>query len=240
VWALSGIAKSRFPTHNFNVCKTPKSRCFQIHRHASLQSNGSDRVGKSQIAISLCMSFTTPETPICRTPIPRDPLTRVHEMNGSDLIGKSRIAISCCTISLPSKTPISRSATFARSLTPVPCVGRLRSRRDFQPIFPDLSSTETPISRCTNTDGADHRHVSSPMDGPDPIGKSRIAISTCSSLLSSETPIRRSPTLPRLLTPVYQMNGSDLVGKSRFAIPCDMIFVCPNTPIPDSRLFPRF
>jgi hypothetical protein len=32
--------------------------------------------------------------PKCRTPIPRDPLTRILVMNGSNLIGKSRIAIS--------------------------------------------------------------------------------------------------------------------------------------------------
>jgi hypothetical protein len=64
------------------------------------------------------------------------------------------------------------------------------------------------------------------------VGISRIATPTCERSVVSKTPIRRSPTLPRLLTPVYQMNGSDLVGKSRFAIPCDMIFVCPNTPIP--------
>jgi hypothetical protein len=36
------------------------------------QINGSDRVGKSRIAISFCKCFTTPETPISQTPTLRD------------------------------------------------------------------------------------------------------------------------------------------------------------------------
>jgi hypothetical protein len=59
--------------------------------------------------------------PKCRTPIPRDPLTRVLVMNGSDLIGKSWIAISCCTISLPSKTPKNKTPVDdARSFATCP------------------------------------------------------------------------------------------------------------------------
>jgi hypothetical protein len=42
-------------------------------------------------------------------------------MDGVDPVGKSRIAISCCEHSMSLETPISRSATFVRSLTPVPC-----------------------------------------------------------------------------------------------------------------------
>jgi hypothetical protein len=42
-------------------------------------------------------------------------------MDGVDPVGKSRIAISCCERSMSLETSISRSATFVRSLTPVPC-----------------------------------------------------------------------------------------------------------------------
>jgi hypothetical protein len=87
-------SKYRIPTPS-----DPGTRVPPIERLRS-------RVGKSRIAIPLCMSFTTPETPICRTPTPRDPPTRVLEVNGSDLIGKSWIAISCCTNSSPLKTPM--------------------------------------------------------------------------------------------------------------------------------------
>jgi hypothetical protein len=57
--------------------RNAEPRLFQILGHASLKSNGSDRVGKSRIAISLCKSFTTPETPISRTPTLRDLSPRV-------------------------------------------------------------------------------------------------------------------------------------------------------------------
>jgi hypothetical protein len=48
------------------------------------------------------------------------------------------------------------------------------------------------------------------MDGPDPIGKSRIAISTYTSLTSPESPMSKTPTAPDPLPPVLADGRSGL------------------------------
>jgi hypothetical protein len=53
------------------------------------------------------------------------------------------------------------------------------------------------------------------MDGPDLIGESRIAISICMSLLFPETPISRSPTFVRSLTPVPCERTAQILSVNR-------------------------
>jgi hypothetical protein len=79
-WDTMSVGPSRFWISQFRFPWFPchrksrnvEPRLLQILGHASLRSNGSDSIGKSRIAISLCKSFTTPETPISRTPTLRD------------------------------------------------------------------------------------------------------------------------------------------------------------------------
>ena len=85
------------------------------------QRDGLDCIGKSRIAIPLCKSFMTLETPICRLRLSGISRHASSLMDGVDPVGKSRITISCCECSMSLETSISRSATFVRSLTPVPC-----------------------------------------------------------------------------------------------------------------------
>jgi hypothetical protein len=81
---------------------------------------------------------------------------------------------------------------------------RLRSHREIAGRdfllhdFLTIENSDSPIYDSTGSSDTRPRT----MDGPDLIGKSRIAISICMSLLFPETPISRSPIFVRSLTPV--------------------------------------
>jgi hypothetical protein len=120
------------------------------------------------------VSFLLSRIPSCRTPIPRDLLTRVLVMNGSDLIGKSRIAISCCTISLPSKTPMNQPPKVPDPLPPVLADGRPGLILGVSGLMMSWFSwpRELRFSDASNADGARSLTPVPPMYGPDLIAVS--------------------------------------------------------------------
>jgi hypothetical protein len=94
---------------------------------------------------------------------------------------------------------------------------RLRSHREIADRdfllhdFLTIENSDFPIYASTGSSDTRPRT----MDGPDLIGESRIAISICMSLLFPETPISRSPTFVRSLTPVPCERTAQILSVNR-------------------------
>jgi hypothetical protein len=104
-------------------------------------------------------------------------------------------------VSLSSKTPISRSTTLRDLLTRVTHNGWSRSDREIVSRFQPAQVSRLRKPRFHDSSGSfDTRHYC--LDGSDPIGKSRIAISLCNGSTLLKSPMVKSRRLPRMLTRV--------------------------------------
>jgi hypothetical protein len=115
----------------------------------------------------------------CRTPIPRDILTRILVVNGSDLIGKSRVAISCCTISLPSKTPMNQTPKVPDPLPPILANGWPRLILGVLGLMMSWFSCPRGLRFPNSRPFGISCHVSLGSTAYDGVGNSCIAVSYC-------------------------------------------------------------
>jgi hypothetical protein len=142
-------------------------------------------------------------------------LPSVPQRDGLDCIGKSRIAIPLCKSFMTLETPICRTPTFWDLSPRVLADGRLRSYREIADrdfLLHNFLTIEN--SDEQNADGA-RSFATCPRRRTARIDSRGFGTYDVLVLMASRTPISRSPTFVRSLTPVPCERTAQILSVNR-------------------------